>query len=93
VITSEMLAECAVFNRQVGFDEGVRIADALWQSVLTGCTETWNQPRMDKLRAARAEVITTPCRQKCKRCSRCIRYASWWRNGQRDFPGGKVPAW
>lgn len=75
----------------IGFAHGADDAYARVQSALTGCTDSWRSPRQDDLRAARDESITTPCRSRCKSCSKCIRYAAWWRNGQRDFTG--VPTW
>lgn len=58
------------------------------QDAVRGLTlAVFDSPRRDKLRAERDQILTTPCRQSCRRCSRCIRYAAWWRNGRRDFLG------
>jgi hypothetical protein len=71
----------------VGFQHGADEAFEIVQSVLTGCTSVFRNPRQDDLKRIRNEVITSPCAVSCKRCSRCVRYAAWYRNGRCDYPG------
>lgn len=70
----------------IGHAHGASDAYDRVQAALTGCTDSWRSPRQNELRAARDEVITTPCVLRCRKCSRCTRYASWYRNGG-DYAG------
>lgn len=77
-------------GRSVGYDEGFRAgADDAYervQSVLTACTSTWSTPTQEELRIRRDDPpITSPCKQRCKWCTTCRRYAHWWQTARPDL--------
>lgn len=70
----------------VGHAHGVTEESAAWTSVLTGCTDTWRQPRREEVLRAR-EVDHQPCPTKCRTCSACFHSLSWYERGGRPYLG------
>jgi hypothetical protein len=99
VLPIEMPFE-AIFVR--GYDAGYQIGwihgrddeRTAWNGIIGAYADTIAQPTQDERNGVHGDG--QPCATRCRRCSRCTRYAAAWRNRRDfcadDYPGGPV-AW
>jgi hypothetical protein len=71
----------------VEYRRGYDDCDAGWHAALRPLTTMVAKSRTEAEIVAAREFTNDPCIIRCQKCSRCIRYAQWWRNGKRDFLG------